>query len=79
MTYNQRKKQALEWFSNRQWASPGVYAVGSRWFPIRSAWSYLLRLHRLRYLNRGHDARGYVVYRLSPRGAAWLLKKHRGV
>jgi hypothetical protein len=75
MTYNRRKLSALRYFSGRQWVRPGVYAVAEGIFPTRSAWSYLLRLHRLRYLNRGRDSMGRVVYHLSPRGAHWLLKR----
>lgn len=77
MLFNQRKFEALTYFSRREWVRPTVYAVGVGMYPTRRAYTYLLRLQGWRYLWRGHDLRGRVVYRLSPRGAEWLLK-HRG-
>lgn len=79
MLFNRRKMQGLEVFAKYGTLRPVDWAVQTRFYPIRSSYSYLLRLHRFRYLNRGRDWRGRIVYRLSPKGARWLLKYARGV
>jgi hypothetical protein len=73
--YNQRKAQALTYFAQREWVRPPDYAVASGIYPTKRVYTYLLRLRRWGLLWRGHDVRGRVVYRLSPRGARWLLKR----
>ena len=74
MVFNERKKQSLEFFATRQWVSVPVYAVAVRMYPIRSSYRYLKKLHKYHYLRRGRDVRGRIVYRLSQRGARWLLR-----
>ena len=74
MVFNERKWQTLHFFSKREWVRVGVYAVGVSMYPIRSSDCYLNKLHKYNYLNRGYDVTGHLVYRLSPRGAKWLLR-----
>lgn len=78
MKYNERKHQTLEIFSRYRYLRPGEYAVEAKFFPTFAAWSYLLRLHRFRYLNRGRNFRGQVVYSLGKKGAERLLFLRRG-
>ena len=75
MIFNERKRQTLEFFSYRQWVEVPAYAIAVSMYPIRSAYRYLKKLHKYHYLQRGHDICGRLVYRLSPRGARWLLKR----
>lgn len=74
----ERRRQTLEVFAQRVALRPPEYAQAAQFFPIRLAYTYLKRLHKNRYLNRGRDYRGRLLYSLSPRGAEWLLKKRRG-
>ena len=74
MDFNQRKADTLEYFSRREWVRPAQYAIDSRFHPIRASYSYLLHLHRMGYLVTGDDATGHRVYKLSRRGASWLLR-----
>lgn len=73
MKTNERKKQTLRYFSRREWTRPRRWAADVGFYPTRAANSYLLRLHRMKLLRRGKDFRGFVVYRLSRRGAQRLL------
>jgi len=73
--FNERKALTLEYFSSRRWTRPRAYGVALGIYPTRAVYSYLLRLHRWRYLHRGRDVRGQIVYKLSPRGAQWLLRR----
>ena len=81
MVFNQRKRQTLEFFAMQQWVEVPVHAVAVSMYPIRSSYRYLKKLHKYHYLRRGRDFRGRIVYRLSPRGARWLLRDpvYRGV
>jgi hypothetical protein len=61
--YNKLKKVALEIFERHGgWLSPPEWAVLAGFYPIRAAYSYLLRLHRFGLLLmdlpvlRGDDA-----------------------
>lgn len=74
MRYNQRKVQGLEAFASRGDLRPEEWAVACRFYPLRASFSYLVRLYRWGYLLRHRDFRGRILYRLSPRGALWLLK-----
>jgi hypothetical protein len=74
MVYNERKRQTFEFFAMREWVDVRVYAVGVGMYPIRSCYRYLKKLHKYNYLWRSRDFRGRIVYRLSPRGARWLLR-----
>jgi hypothetical protein len=66
--YNRLKKHALEVFERHGgWLSPPVWAVQAGFYPIRAAYTYLLRLHRFGLLERGHTGRS-IVYQLSRRG-----------
>lgn len=53
---------------------PQDLAVEARMYPTRTAYPYLKRLYGWGYLHRLRDFRGRIVYRLSPRGAWWLLR-----
>ena len=80
MFFNQRKRQTLEFFASRQWVRVPGYAVEVSMYPVRSSYRYLKKLHEYHYLHRGRDIRGHLVYRLSPRGATWLLRnRHFGL
>ena len=78
LLYNERKHQTLAYFSRRGWTRPQQWSADAGLFPVRGGNTYLLRLHRWGLLARGYDFRGRVVYRLSPRGARWLLRRERG-
>ena len=79
MQFNERKLQALEIFSHHVWMRPRVWAVEAGFYPTRSSYSYLVRLHRWAYLKRNRDYRGRVIYRLGRRGAQWLLDNRRAM
>lgn len=67
-------KQTLQFFSERDVATPPEYARAVGHYPIRAAYTWLLRL-RVRYawLRRGRDFRGRLTYRLTREGAKRLL------
>ena len=73
--YNQLKKRALEVFARHGgWLTPPQWAVLAGFYPIRSAYSYLLRLHRFGLLER-RCLEQPVQYQISHRGTArmeWL-------
>jgi len=70
--YNNLKQHALEVFERHGgWIGPPEWAVLAGFYPIRSAYSYLLRLHRFGLLERHQTARG-IGYRLSGRGFSRL-------
>ena len=78
--YNGLKRQGLVVFARYShiWLSPPMWArlVGYR--SIRSASSYLKRLHGFGLLLRRRTARGIVRYRISQRGfrrLAWLQSR----
>jgi hypothetical protein len=67
--YNKLKRLALETFERHgDWLSPPEWAVLAGFYPKRSAYSYLLRLHRFGLLQRSVPTGGRVLYRLSDRG-----------
>ena len=73
--YNSLKIRALEAFEDRGWINPVLWAVLVGFYPARSSYSYLLRLHRFGLLLRRRNARGLIFYALSKHGAkrlAWL-------
>jgi hypothetical protein len=71
--YNKLKKRALEIFERHGgWLSPSEWAVLAEFYPIRAAYSYLLRLHRFGLLQRSCSASG-VQYRFSERGRSRLV------
>jgi hypothetical protein len=75
--YNNLKEHALRVFERHgSWIRPTEWAVLASFYPIRSAYSYLLRLHRFVLLERYKTA-GRIVYRLSERGSSrleWLKR-----
>jgi hypothetical protein len=79
MLYNERKLHTLRYFSRRQWVRPAQWSIDVDLYPIRSSYKYLKHLHRWGLLSRGHDSTGHLVYRLSERGARWLLRNGGGV
>lgn len=74
LPFNELRRRTYEFFARREWVRPPAYAVGVGFYPISCTYGYLFRQHKYGYLRRGHDVRGRLVYRLAPRGAAWLLK-----
>ena len=79
--YNELKSRALSAFENRGWLSPPAWAVLVGFRPIRAAYSYLKRLHHWQLLERAHDRRGLLLYRISERGRgrlAWLRRQSGG-
>lgn len=75
MRYNELKLRSLAIFEQNGPLNPPEWAVRARFYPFRSAFTYLLRLHRFGLLRRTRDARGRVLYSLSVRGRqrlAWL-------
>ena len=75
---NSLKRRVLGVFaSERNWLDVPTLAKRVGCYPMRGMYSYLGRLWRYGLLRRGKDARGRVVYRLSPRGEQrlrWLLR-----
>ena len=75
--YNRLKRRALAVFAQHEgWLDPPRWAIWAGFYPVRAAYSYLLRLHRFGLLIRSRSQ--YAVrYRLSARGRsrlAWLEK-----
>ena len=72
--YNQLKKRALEVFARHGgWLTPPEWAVLAGFYPIRAAYSYLLRLHRFGLLERRRAT--LLSYRISLKGdqrRTWL-------
>jgi hypothetical protein len=70
--YNKLKKQALEIFERHGgWLTPPQWAVLAGFYPVRAAYSYLIRLFRFGLLERRISGGG-VSYRLSEKGKARL-------
>src|SRR5579872_4918494 len=72
---NLLKRRALEIFQLYGPLNPPAWAAIAKMHPVRSAYSYLLRLHRFGLLNRERDFRGLLIYSLSQRGRerlSWL-------
>jgi hypothetical protein len=75
---NSLKRRALAAFDSRGSMNPPAWAIVTGMTPARSAYTYLLRLHRFGLLDRNRDARGQLVYSLSARGRqrlAWLRRE----
>jgi hypothetical protein len=73
--FNLLKMSALEIFEKHGLLNPPMFAVLSGFFPMRAAYTYLLRLHRFGLLLRRRDERGLILYQISQRGLerlAWL-------
>jgi hypothetical protein len=77
MVKGERKLQVLTFLSTRQWVRVPVIAAAVGYFPIRGFYWYMKKKHRWGYVHRGRDFQGRIVYRLSPRGAEWLLRRRR--
>jgi hypothetical protein len=76
--FNSLKIRALSTFEDRGWLSPPAWAVLARFHPVRAAYSYLKILHNRKLLDRAHDRRGLLLYRLSSRGTErleWLRRR----
>jgi hypothetical protein len=74
---NSLKCRALAAFDSCGSLNPPTWAIVAGMTPARSAYTYLLRLHRFGLLERNRDARGLLVYSLSARGRqrlAWLRR-----
>lgn len=73
--YNKLKKHALEVFEcHGGWLSPPTWSVLAGFYPVRAAYSYLLRLHRFGLLER-QSSSGSILYSLSEKGKqrlTWL-------
>jgi hypothetical protein len=75
MQFNERKRQGLAIFAERDWLNPPAWAALAGFYPTRAAYSYLARLARWGLLERRQKVRGLLLYRLSERGRrrlAWL-------
>jgi hypothetical protein len=73
------KRRALEVFAVYGPLNPAAWAALTPMNPVRSAYTYLLRLHRFGLLNRNRDLNDFLVYSLSPRGVerlTWLQQHH---
>jgi hypothetical protein len=79
--YNRLKKRALEVFARHAgWLTPRQWAAMAGFYPVRAAYSYLLRLHRFGLLERKSVYRGSLRYRLSNKGKqrlSWLAQSDR--
>jgi hypothetical protein len=76
--FNVLKRETLAVFEKHGgWLNPSAWAILAKFHPVRAAYSYLGKLHRWGLLDRRHDARGLIFYRLSARGRArflWLVE-----
>jgi hypothetical protein len=72
-------KQTLQFFSERDSATPPEYASAVGHYPIRAAYTWLDRLRkRYFWLRRGMNVQGRLTYQLTGQGARRLLYlKHR--
>ena len=66
--YNSLKRRALEIFLRYGCLNAPAWAMLVNMQPVRSSYSYLLRLHRFGLLTREHDSEGLLMYRISERG-----------
>jgi len=73
MRYNELKLRSLALFEQNGPLNPPVWAARAGFYPFRSAFTYLLRLHRFGLLRRSRDARGRLLYSLSARGRRRLM------
>ena len=70
--YNKLKRQTLSMFADADWLRPIDVAERLRFFPRRSAWSYLKRLWGFGLLDRRSIGKGTLEYRISDAGLARL-------
>lgn len=78
LAFNELKAKTLSIFATEGPLGPPEFAVFARFYPIRAAYTYLQRLHRWGLLLRSRDARGRLLYSISPRGQrrlTWLRAK----
>jgi hypothetical protein len=72
------KIRALSAFESYGALNPPAWSVIAGMTPVRSSYSYLLRLHRWGLLTRGRDGRGLLLYALTEKGSArlaWLRRQ----
>lgn len=77
--FNELKAKALDVFATQGPMSIPEWAISVRFYPVRAAYTYLLRLHRWGLLVRSRE-RGRLTYSLSARGRrrlAWLRGRAR--
>lgn len=77
--FNSLKIRALAAFQDRGWIDPPTLAAITGLYPSRAAYSYAKRLWAFGLLQRRKDARGLLVYSLSPKGKQrliWLTNNH---
>ena len=75
---NSLKTRALDVFARYGPLNPPAWAVLAGMTPVRSAYTYLLRLHRFGLLDRNRNAAAVLIYSISPRGSerlAWLRRQ----
>src|SRR5207237_290946 len=75
---NSLKLRALEIFRDYGRLNPAAWAVLANMKPLRSSYSYLLRLYRFGLLNRERDSSGFLFYTISARGKDrlnWLISQ----
>lgn len=67
------KSATLEAFVAHETLRPGEYAEIVGFHPARAAWSYLKKMRRRGYLLLRRDWKGRLLYKISGKGARWLL------
>jgi len=65
---NSLKRRALEILLSYGPLNPPAWALLANMRPVRSSYSYLLRLHRFGLLIRERDSKGLLIYKISERG-----------
>ena len=73
--YNGRKKHVISKMLGRGWMRPGDVCIETHLWPIRSMYSYLKRLWKMKLLNRRHNGGkgGPLLYKVSKRGQDRLV------
>lgn len=67
-------KLTLQYFSEREWATPSEYASAIGHWPVDAAYTWLKRLRvRYHWLRRGLNVYGRLQYQLTGQGARRLL------
>jgi hypothetical protein len=70
--YNKLKKHALEVFERHGgWLSPPAWSVLAGFYPVRAAYSYLLRLHRFGLLERRSSSGSILIFARQRRGRCY--------
>jgi predicted transcriptional regulator len=67
------KSATLEAFVSHETLRPGEYSEIVGFYPVRAAYTYLKRLRRRGYLLLRRDWKGRLLYKISGKGARWLL------